>query len=194
MTAAALTAPDSLELPTAPEQVQPSRRARRWPVRVLSVLGHVVLAVAAIAALCGAGAVVVYRLGFSPVLSPSMVPTFAAGDLIVTSPRPSSDIAVGDVLVLPIPDSPGQRYVHRVLTVTTGADGLPVVTTKGDANPAPDPWTLSITSAKVPAVITSVPTVGSLALHTRGSALRIPLLLIVAGGVLVAVKRALLDS
>jgi signal peptidase len=169
------------------------RRSRLHPLAVLRALGTVLLALSAVAALVGAGTVVVQRLGFAPVLSPSMVPTFGAGDLIVTRPLNASAVRVGDVLVLPLPDQSGQRYVHRVIAVQPGVTGRPVVTTKGDANAAVDPWRLTLTSSQVPQVITSVPRLGSLALHTKGSALRVPLLLLVAGGVLVAIKRALLD-
>lgn len=178
---------------TAPVARHAAPRPARRRLRPLRFLGHLLLAVSAVVALIGAGTVVVQKLGFSPVLSPSMVPTFGPGDLLVTKPLAAQDVRVGDVVVLPLPDSGGQRYVHRVVTVGRDAAGLPTVTTKGDANGAADAWTLTITSEKVPEVVTSVPRLGSLALHTNGAALRIPLLLLVAGGVLVAIKRALLD-
>lgn len=177
----------------APVARHAAPKAQRRALRPVRFVGHLLLAVAAVAALLGAGTVVVQKLGFAPVLSPSMVPTFAPGDLLITKPQPAQDIEVGDVVVLPLPDSPGQRYVHRVVTVGRDAAGLPTVTTKGDANAAVDPWTLTVTSEKVPTVVTSVPSLGKLALHTNGAALRIPLLLLVAGGVLLAIKRALLD-
>ncbi len=176
---------------TAPLVEQPPRRrARRSPLQLLL---HTLLAVAAIASVVGAGVVVVERLGFSPVLTGSMVPTYDPGALLVTKPMSSRSIEVGQVLVLPLPDAPGQRYVHRVVSVEDSPQG-PVVQTKGDANPTKDDWQLTITSAKVPRVVASAPAVGSLALLTNGSALRIPLLLLIAGCLLVAVKRALLDE
>lgn len=168
------------------------RRKGFGPRRVLRVLTSALLAVAAVAALCGAGVVLVQRLGFSPVLSPSMLPAFGPGDMLVTRPLATQDIAVGDVVVLPLPDAPGQRYVHRVIRVETDEDGLPAVSTKGDNNAEPDPWRLSITSDQVPEVVTSAPGLGRLALYTNGARLRVPLLLLVAGMVLVATKRALL--
>lgn len=164
---------------------------RRNPLRVLL---HGLLAVAAVLSVLGAGVVVWQRLGFSPVLTSSMVPTYDPGDLLVTRPTESGSIAVGQVLVLPLPDAPGQRYVHRVIEVDDDAEGRPVVRTQGDNNPAPDTWQLTITSAQVPEVVASAPTLGSLALLTNGSALRIPLLLFIAGCLLVAVKRTLLDQ
>lgn len=167
------------------------RRARRRPLRVLL---HALLAVVAVASVLGAGVVVTQRLGFSPVLTASMVPTYDPGALLVTKPMDSDRIAVGQVLVLPLPDAPGQRYVHRVTSVEQDREGRPVVRTQGDNNPAPDSWQLTITSEQVPQVVASAPRIGSLALLTNGSALRIPLLLLIAGCLLLAVKRALLDQ
>jgi signal peptidase len=188
---AQLTAPVPAPLldVTTPER---PRQRRGTPRRILRFLTSVVLAVAAVAAVGGAGVVVVQRLGFSPVLSPSMLPVFGPGDLIVTKPLDTADLRVGDVVVLPLPDSPGQRYVHRVIKVETDDEGLPAVSTKGDNNDEPDPWRLSITSRQVPEVVASIPDAGRLALRTNGAQLRVPLLLLVAGAVLVATKRALL--
>ncbi len=70
----------------------------------------------------------------------------------------------------------------------------PVVRTKGDNNPGPDAWQLTITSAQVPRVVASAPTLGSLALLTNGSALRHPAAAAHRRLLLVAVKRALLDQ
>lgn len=169
------------------------RRARHRRRTPLQLLLHVVLALAAVLSVAGAAVVVVERLGFSPVLTSSMLPTYAPGTLLVTHPVATSSLRVGQVYVLPLPDAPGQRYVHRVISVKDSPQG-PVVRTKGDNNPAADDWQLTITSAKVPHVVASAPSVGSLALLMDGSALRIPLLLVIAGCLLVAVKRALLDE
>ncbi len=137
---------------------------------------------------------VIVCLGLDTVLSPSMEPTFGPGDLLITRAMPAAEIAVGDVLILPIPEggsltasttvgdgaAAGDRYVHRVVAVTY-RDGKPVLTTQGDNNEAVDPWQLQIDSAKVPAVVTSVPDVGKLSLVTQGAAVRITLILLVAG-------------
>lgn len=180
---------DTPPAPSGAPQVGAVRRTRRTPLQIVL---HIALALAAIVSVAGAAVVVVERLGFSPVLTGSMVPTYDPGALLISKPMPSAQIQVGQVLVLPLPDAPGQRYVHRVVSVKQTPQG-PVVRTKGDANPAVDDWQLTITSAKVPRVVASVPRVGSLALLTNGSALRVPLLLLIAGCLLLAVKRALLD-
>lgn len=161
------------------------RRSARLVLNI--VLGVVMVASIAFAAFVG-----IERVGFAPVLSPSMVPTFGPGDLVLTKQEPVADIEVGQILVLPVPNEPGQRYVHRVIEVRHD-HGQVVVRTKGDANPAPEAYRLRLTSATVPHVIGSVPNAGRLALLLRGGIWRIVLLVVIAGFALVAIKRALLD-
>jgi signal peptidase I len=172
-----------------------SHRGVRTRLRIRDigrVLSGVVLVVAAVATLAGAGYVVIDRIGFSPVLSPSMKPTFDPGDLVVTRPVSASQLHVGDVAVLPVPHEPGQRYVHRIIKLSW-SHGQPVVRTKGDANSAPEPFALRITSSKVPVVVTTVPRLGRFALLIRGGWLRVLLLCGIAAFALVGVKRLLLD-
>ncbi|MGQ0843968.1 MAG: signal peptidase I [Sporichthyaceae bacterium] len=176
-----------------------SRRARR-PVsrmyRARRIVSGILLAAVTLACVVAAVFVVVLRVGFSPVLSESMEPVFGPGDLVLTRPIPASEVAVGDVLILPIPSSDGkatgERYTHRV-TAVTSKNGLPVVTTKGDNNPVVDPWTLRIDSAKVPKVVADVPQLGQLSLLARGTGLRVVLLIVVTGFALVGIKRSILD-
>ena len=132
------------------------------------------------------------HLGFAPILSPSMQPALAPGDLALTRTVPATAVAVGDVVVLPCPDAPGERYAHRVVAVTR-SDGQPVVRTQGDANEAADPQALRITSTTVPIVIGQVPAVGTLALWGTHTWVRIAVILFVGPCVLVAAKRALWD-
>lgn len=156
------------------------------------VFTGLLLSIAAVATIAGAVYVVVDRIGFSPVLSPSMTPTFGPGDLVVTRPVAAAHLHVGDIAVLPVPREPGQRYVHRIIKVSW-SHGQPLVQTKGDANTAPEPYQLRITSAKVPVVVASVPRLGRFALLLRGGWLRTLLLCGIAAFALVGVKRLLLD-
>lgn len=156
---------------------------------MIRVAGGVLLAMAALAAVGGAVLVVLLHIGFSPVLSPSMSPTFDAGDLVVTRQVATGDIRVGDVVVLPRPDADGERYAHRVVQLDEGN----VVVTKGDNNPAADPQKLRITSADVPLVIGHVPSIGRFALLGQHVWLRIAVILLVGGCVLVGAKRLVLD-
>jgi signal peptidase I len=161
------------------------RAVVRWTVNLLLLLLMVASAVLAVF-------VAVEHVGFSPVLSPSMVPTFAPGDLIVTKPEPASAVRVGQIVVLPVPNEPGQRYVHRIIKVEY-EHGAPVVRTKGDANAAPENFRLRITSPTVPVVVHSVPHLGRFAVLLRGGIWRLVGICLVGAFLLVAVKRSLLD-
>lgn len=192
---------------TATARHAASTPGRSWTMRrVGRILSGTALALVALTAITAAVIVVAFRLAFAPVLSPSMEPTFGPGDLLITRALPANQIAVGDVIILPVPQGgsltastgvgegaqAGDRYVHRVIDVSY-RDGKPVVKTQGDNNPAPDPWQLQIDSAQVPEVVTAVPNVGKLSLLTQAAWVRITLILLVAGFALVGIKRALLD-
>lgn len=90
----------------------------------------------------------VYRTDYPllTVASGSMIPTLNVGDLIVVqgvlnvadlkaAPRPE-----GDIIVFRNPSDKNELIVHRAINKTMN-DGLWYIRTKGDANPAPDPWT-----------------------------------------------------
>jgi signal peptidase len=165
------------------------RHRRRSIARPLRVIAGTLVSLAALA---GAVAVVVLGIGFSPVLSPSMAPTFDAGDLVITRAVATSEVGIGDVVVLPRPDAPGERYVHRIVALQPTPTG-PIVVTKGDNNPAADPQRLRITSGEVPIVTGSLPGLGELALGGQQTWPRIALIVLTGGSVLVAAKRLLLD-
>lgn len=145
----------------------------------LITVGAAVLT-AAIAAL--AFMIVVFHIELRPVLTGSMVPTYGPGALLVTKPVPVTELRKG-MIVLFVP--PGQRaeFAHRITSVT-GGRSHPIVTTKGDANKAPDPWRAQLDSATVPEVVGSVPWLGRLMVGLRGP---IQIALIVLGGLTVGV-------
>lgn len=111
--------------------VIPLARTRPFAVarRVVRAVAGLLLGLTAVAAVTGAALVLFLHLGFAPILSPSMQPALAPGDLALTRTVPAHEVAVGDVVVLPRPDAPGERYAHRVVSVTH-SDGQPVVRTK----------------------------------------------------------------
>jgi signal peptidase I len=159
--------------------------------RLWRLVSGVFLVVLTAGSLAGMVTVIHDRIGFSPVLSPSMVPTFGPGDLIITKPELATDIKVGQIIALPVLHAPGQRYVHRVISVTRH-DGKPVVQTKGDANPAPEQFALTVTSKYVPRVIAVIPKAGRLSLITQRRGLRLAIILLTAICALIAVKRLVL--
>ncbi|GAA4889161.1 hypothetical protein GCM10025789_01890 [Tessaracoccus lubricantis] len=138
-------------------EARPAPRVRRSR-RVGSVVGWVLLS--ALVLSCVALAVITTAGNFhvTRVLSNSMAPTFSVGDHVIVQDRPAADLAVGQVVVLPQPDS-DTLFIHRILSVDHTPDG-PVVTTQGDNNPAPDAWTLRVTSATVPVYVAAIPTHG----------------------------------
>ena len=96
----------------------------------------VVVIVGGIALLVG---VVVPRLtGATPytVLTDSMRPTLPPGTVVVT--RPSSQVALGDVITFQLKSGEPEVVTHRVDKIGFAVDGTPVYHTRGDANPAED--------------------------------------------------------
>jgi len=65
-----------------------------------------------------------------------MGPTIPLGAVVVEQPIAPSDIRVGDVVTMAIPNGP--VVTHRVIRLAT-VDGQPAIETQGDANNAPDP-------------------------------------------------------
>lgn len=118
-----------------PTPVPQRRRAGRVAGTVL--LGALL---AVLLALAAATAVVPRLLGAVPlaVLSDSMRPAFAAGDLVVARPVDPEQLRPGDVVTFrPRSDDPA-LVTHRVLSVDRGPGGVTGLVTRGDANAAAD--------------------------------------------------------
>ena len=128
-------------------------------------------------------AVVVCHVGVRPVLTGSMAPTYGPGALLITRAVPVADVHTG-MIVLFGPPGEHAEFAHRITSVT-GSRSAPIITTKGDANKAPDPWHAQLTSKDIPQVVATVPWVGRLMVGLRGP---VQLALIVVGGLVVAVS------
>jgi signal peptidase len=77
------------------------------------------------------------------ILTGSMEPTFAPGDVVVSTKLPARDMRVGDVVTFHAPVDGAPLVTHRITKVVQrGAH--PVIRTKGDANPSADPWAARI--------------------------------------------------
>lgn len=161
--------------------------------RLWRTLTGLLLIAAAVASVTAMVTVMSQHLGFAPVLSPSMEPAFHPGDLVVTKPEPASAVKVGQVVALPVPDAPGQRYVHRIISVST-KNGRPLVQTKGDANPEPEPFSLRIDSPTVPVVVATVPELGRLSVLLQHSRLRLAVTAITVLAMLLAAWRMFLGA
>lgn len=116
------------------------------------------LAIATFAFLAIGPHVLGYRT--ATMLTGSMEPGISPGDVVVSVPRPVQDVAVGDVISYHIPVEDHRVETHRVVEVTPGADGRPVVVTKGDANPNKDPWTAHLAGDTVWQQVAVVPHLG----------------------------------
>ncbi|NBU32250.1 MAG: signal peptidase I [Actinobacteria bacterium] len=110
----------------------------------------------ALTSVASATYIMVKQIHFSRVLSDSMKPEFKRGDLLLVKPVDRLSLEKGDIAVLPILGEPGSQFAHRIINVER-TNNTVQVQTKGDANPVIDPWKLTITSRKVPVVVSSIP-------------------------------------
>jgi signal peptidase I len=91
----------------------------------------------------------------------SMTGTYDKGSVVYDRVVPSDQLRVGDVITyVPPPDSGVNMLVtHRIVAKHRTAHGT-VFRTKGDANPAKDPWTFTLDRAQQPVVQFHVPYIG----------------------------------
>jgi signal peptidase I len=110
--------------------------------------------------------------GYRPtvVYSGSMVPQLKVGSLAMEKPVPASTVKVGDVVTFKDPFVPGRLVTHRVIRIFHTSHGL-AYRTKGDANPARDPWTIALPD-KVGRVSFDVPYIGYALVYTRTREIR----------------------
>lgn len=107
-----------------------------------------------------------YRI--ETVLTGSMRPDYPPGSVIVAFEKDKEKIQTGDVIVFRSPDTYGGEVVtHRVISARLTDTGDVYVRTKGDANPAPDPWEALVTTTKVWEVRQSIPYVGYVAYYAK---------------------------
>jgi len=95
---------------------------------------------------------------FYVVRSGSMTPTIRPGDVMVTGPAPRV-LKPGQVVVF---RKDNDRIAHRIIKVVNRTQ----VRTKGDANPAPDPFLVSITDIEASALF-PIPYLGYLVWFIR---------------------------
>jgi signal peptidase len=120
------------------------------------------------------------------VLSGSMEPAFAPGDLIVVTPEPLREVRAGQVISYHIPIGDQHVQTHRIVKVLHGGEH-PVVQTKGDANDSVDPWKARLDGTTAWQVRAVAPKLGWLIVWLRTPTIRnltvfgAPLLLAVLG-------------
>jgi signal peptidase I len=74
-----------------------------------------------------------FGMTVSTVMSDSMAPAIAAGDVVVVRPLPASKLRIGEVLLVDDPDRPGRLRLHRLIAERDGSLIL-----RGDANRTAD--------------------------------------------------------
>lgn len=134
------------------------RRAARILVRILSTAG-MMTAIAAFLFLAVGPRVLGYQT--STMLTGSMSPLINPGDVVVSVSMPTAELKTGDVITYGIPVEDHRVETHRVIEVDGSADGTVTVRTKGDANPAADPWTATLRDDTVAVHTMTVPYLGT---------------------------------
>lgn len=108
------------------------------------------------------------------ILSGSMGATAPAGAVAFTTPLPTGDVRVGDVITYSIPVEDRRVVTHRVVEVVEAGDA-PVVRTKGDASDAVDPWLARLDPGVAWKVRFSVPYAGHAVSFLRRPAVQLVL-------------------
>jgi signal peptidase I len=90
-----------------------------------------------------------FPLRFTYFLSGSMLPTYAPGDLAFVYVGNDIHVKTGDIVLFP---ADGEPTLHRAINIENG-----VITTRGDANPAPDQEKITKVDGKL---IFAIPKVG----------------------------------
>lgn len=152
---------------------------RSIPSQLLSGVGWAVLLAAVALALSIA---VPLAFGARPftVLTGSMEPAIAAGDVVVEERISPLDAGPGDVVTFQDPEDEDRLITHRVQTVHRDGGTLLFVT-QGDANNASERWTIS-PDGDLGRVLYVIPSIGHAAVLTHTPAgllllLFVPLLL-----------------
>jgi signal peptidase len=117
-------------------------------------------------------------------LTGSMEPGIMPGDVVVTAQKPTSDIAVGDVITYQIPVEDHRVETHRVVEVIQNKDGSTAIRTKGDNNDNADPWTATIHDDTVWEMKAVVPKLGSAIRVLRAPAVQHGIFWVAFGGLL----------
>lgn len=105
--------------------------------RILSITGTALLALIVLPFLVYAAPQLVGANHGYVVLSDSMEPTIAAGDVVIVNEVPTANIDEGEIITFQRPGSETTKVTHRVIDVIH-RDGNVYFRTKGDANEEPD--------------------------------------------------------
>ena len=149
------------------------RRALHLVVSLAVTLSTLLVAIIAIGQATGA-----WRL--APVLSGSMEPNVPKGAMVVAEQVDIHHLRVGDIMLFNAPLDGHPPVVHRIHEIFE-IGGEPAFRTKGDANDAPDAWTIHLHARKVWRVAHVIPYAGTLVGLLHQADLRVLVLVIGIG-------------
>ena len=134
---------------------------------------------------------VLMLVGYRPVVvyTGSMEPSLRVGSLAFLEKTPSSTLRQGDVITFTDPSQPGRLVTHRIAQTIERPEGR-AYRTKGDANPAGDPWTISL-PAQAAKVAFDLPLAGYVLWYSKTRELRFLLVVGIALSLLASVIRPL---
>lgn len=121
-------------------------RTASWLRRLPRLVAHLLLTASAVlGAACLLLALAAPLLHLRPLIftSGSMSPTIPSGSLALARETPAADLAVGDVVTVPVQ---GTWVTHRVVQIEH-RPGVALLQLRGDANDAPDPQVYRVSSA-----------------------------------------------
>lgn len=150
-------------------QAPPAHRAKSPDEGSLAraIASTVLTAVTTVMGLAVTAGILASALGFyrlDTVLSGSMKPTYAPGDVVIAREKPANQVAVGDVIMFNTPAKyGGSKVTHRVAAIKMDEDGAITIRTKGDNNNAVDPWNAVVSTPNVWVIEGRIPKVGYLA-------------------------------
>lgn len=108
----------------------------------------------------------------STMLTGSMAPLINAGDVVVSVPKPVSELKTGDIITYGIPVEDQRVETHRIIEIIQNDNGTIAIRTKGDDNNGADPWTATLQDGTAHVHAATIPYLG-----TAIRALREPVLL-----------------
>jgi signal peptidase len=135
----------------------------------------------------------VFHYQTATMLTGSMAPGIAPGDVVVDVKEKATDLKVGQIITYHIPVDDHRVESHRVIWVGRDTDGTVLFRTKGDANQGADPWTARAEGADVWRVASVLPLAGDVIRFMRQPMVQValtrvlPVLLVVS--VLITVWR-----
>jgi signal peptidase len=159
--------------------------------RIRTIAKRTASLVSGLAVLAAIAYGVLMLAGYRPVVvyTGSMEPSLSVGSLAFLEKTPSSTLQKGDVITFTDPYQPGRLVTHRIAQTIERPAGR-AYRTKGDANPARDPWTISL-PAQAAQVAFDLPLAGYILWYSKTREVRSLLVFGVALTLLASVLRTI---